>query len=494
MFSRNNYRLGNWISYGSGWIVEEINSQFLNLSSYLPLSGITYIKLPDELKHPIKGLINIKNNDKRCFLWCHARHLNCSGKNLNSITKTDRVIAGSLNYSGVEFPVSKKDYHKISVLNKINLNVFCYEGKVIYPFYLSNKCFNDCLDLLLISNHYVYIKDFNRLIFNKTKCKNKKWFCRSCLQCFSSKKVLIKRGGYCLMINGGQKVKLEKGFISFKNYSKQIPVSFKIYADFECLLKNVYSGINNDRFYYTSKYQDHIPCSFAYKLVCVNDTFSKDVVLYRRKNAVYKFIQCIFKEYNYCKDVMKKHFNNNLVMTAEQNEEFQRSNNYWICGKLIEFDKKLRDHCHISGKYRGPAHWSCNINLKIRKKLPVIFHNLPGYDIHLNFKELSKFFCKISVIPNGLEKYMSFALNNNIVFIDSMLFMNSSLDKLVKNLSNDDFKYLSSVYSGERLELVKKNGIYPYKYFDSFKRFKESKLLSIDCFFSSLKDCGIDEK
>ena len=86
----------------------------------------------------------------------------------------------------------------------------------------------------------------------------------------------------------------------------------------------------------------------------------------------------------------------------------------------------------------------------------MIFHNLRGYDSHLIFKELSKFNCKISVIPNGLEKYMSFTLNNNIVFIDSMLFMNSSLDKLVKNLNSEDFKYLSEEFSGQKLELVKK--------------------------------------
>ena len=91
----------------------------------------------------------------------------------------------------------------------------------------------------------------------------------------------------------------------------------------------------------------------------------------------------------------------------------------------------------------------------------MIFHNLKGYDSHLIFKELCKFNCKISVIPNGLEKYMSFTLNNNIVFIDSMLFMNSSLDKLVKNLSSKDFKCLSKVFIGEKLKLVKQKGIYP---------------------------------
>ena len=140
---------------------------------------------------------------------------------------------------------------------------------------------------------------------------------------------------------------------------------------------------------------------------------------------------------------MKKHFNKNLVMTDEENEEFERSNICCICGKLIDFDEKVRDHCHITGKYRICANWSCNINFKISKNVPVIFHNLKVYGSQLIFKKLSKFNCRVSVIPNGLEKYMSFNLNQNIVFIDSMLFMKSSLDKLVKKLGDEDLKYLS---------------------------------------------------
>ena len=125
------FKLENWISHGSGWIVKEIISQYLNLSPYLPLSGSTFIKLPAELNHPMKGLINIKNNDNKCFLWCHVRHLNCDGIKLYRITKKDKEIADSLNYSGVNFPVSKKDYDKISVMNRINTNVFCYENKIV---------------------------------------------------------------------------------------------------------------------------------------------------------------------------------------------------------------------------------------------------------------------------------------------------------------------------------------------------------------------------
>ena len=150
-------------------------------------------------------------------------------------------------------------------------------------------------------------------------------------------------------------------------------------------------------------------------------------------------------------------------------------------------DNKVRDHCHIRRKYRGAAHWSCNVNFKMTKKVPVIFHNLEGYDSHFIFKELSQFNQKINVIANGLEKYMSFTINRNIVFIDNMQFMKSSLDSLVKNLVDKDFTYFSEEYSSELLRLVKEKGVYPYEYMDSFKRFDEDKLPDKSKFFSSLK-------
>ena len=128
---------------------------------------------------------------------------------------------------------------------------------------------------------------------------------------------------------------------------------------------------------YTEKYQDHIPCSFAYKAVCIDNKFSKDVVLYRGKNAAYKFIEAILGEYDYCRKVIKKHFNKNLVMFVDEEERFQLANSCWICNKLFDIgDEKVRDHCHVTEKYRGTAHFSCNANCKLSKKVPVIFERL----------------------------------------------------------------------------------------------------------------------
>ena len=128
------------------------------------------------------------------------------------------------------------------------------------------------------------------------------------------------------------------------------------------------------------------------------------------------------------------------------------------------------------------------------KKISVIFHNLKGYDdSHLIFFELNKFDAKINVIPNGLEKYMVTFLGKNLVFIDSMQFINSSLDKLVKNLSNEDFEYLVKEFGSENLEMLKQKGACPYEYLNSFKGFNEEKLCAGKYFFSSTKKRKIDE-
>ena len=125
--------------------------------------------------------------------------------------------------------------------------------------------------------------------------------------------------------------------------------------------------------------------------------------------------------------------NENLIRTEKEQQQFQSSNLCWICENLIENDdKKVRDHCHITGKLRGAAHWNNNTNLQLTKKVSVIFHNLRGYDHHLIFYEPKKSDVKIDVIPNRLEKYMAFILNKSLVVIGSMQFMNSSLEKLAR--------------------------------------------------------------
>ena len=137
-FQETLYRIDVWINEGSGLIVKSIESQYIDISTYTPLSGSSYMDLPVELKSPRKGLINIKNKDQKCFLWCHVRHINPSKEHPERILKNNRKVAEKL-----EFPVQEKDFDKIEVKNNICINVFGYENDLVFPIYVSGLKFED---------------------------------------------------------------------------------------------------------------------------------------------------------------------------------------------------------------------------------------------------------------------------------------------------------------------------------------------------------------
>ena len=128
-------------------------------------------------------------------------------------------------------------------------------------------------------------------------------------------------------------------------------------------------------------------------------------------------------------------------MNKKDNEEFENSDKCWISDNdYTDGDVKARDHCRITGQYRGSARRDCNTNVKLNHKIPILFHSLENFDSHLIVQKQGKFSLKINAIPNGMEKYMSFSINNNLSFIDSFQFLSSSLYNLVKNLNTNYFK------------------------------------------------------
>ena len=148
----------------------------------------------------MKGLINLKNKDHKCFMWYHVRLISPTNSRPERINKQDKKNTANLNYSDIMFPLDINDYEKIKERFQMQVNVFGYENKV-YPLYISKESCNQTLNLLLITekdkSHYVFIKDFNRSMYSKTKHKDRKHFCMSCLQKFTSKEVLNNHGKKC---------------------------------------------------------------------------------------------------------------------------------------------------------------------------------------------------------------------------------------------------------------------------------------------------------
>ena len=557
-------KIAIWISEGSGWTIESVDHHYLNVVQYQPLAGSSYIELPEELQNNMKGLINLQNKDQECFRWCHIRHLNPQAKDPQRIKKVDREYIKNLNYSGIEFPVTIKQYNKIEKQNNININVFGYEEELQYPIYISKEKNEDVLNLLLITeekegklpNHYVLIKDFNRFMYNITKHKNKKHFCMHCLQYFTNESILNNHKENCILINGTQGIKMptkKENILKFNGFKKQLPVPFVIYADFEAITEKIDSCQPNDNKSYTEAYQNHQDCGYGYKVVCCyDDKFTKEAVIYRGEKAVYKFLEAMLKEVQYCREVKEKELNKELNMTEDDEEKFKKADKCHICEEKFLFSisnccysckleiceigkkqfskfkqivlnckeckekfemetKKVRDHCHITGKYRGAAHVKCNLNFQITDKIPVIFHNLRGYDSHFIIQEIGEIIKKhpikvegkeeekemnINIIPNNMEKYLSIMLGKHLTFIDSFQFMSSSLDKLVSNLPKDSssFKYTSKRFGeGEKLDLMTRKGVYPYDYMDSFNKFNE-QLPTKEDFFSILNNEHISDE
>ena len=202
-----------------------------------------------------------------------------------------------------------------------------------------------------------------------------------------------------------------------------------------------------------------------------------------------------------------------MIFTKKDKHYYKYADKCWLCDKGFtdEKDWKVRDHCHYTGKYRGAAHNSCNIQFRRPKFTPVIFHNLAGYDAHLFIKNLGVSEGNIDCIPNNEEKYISFTkhvevdrftskgeeketiVKRELRFIDSFKFMNYSLDTLVNNLDEKDFVNTSKFYSKEQMKLLKRKGVYPYEWLDSIDKLNETQLPSKEAFYSKMSGKGISD-
>ena len=340
------------------------------------------------------------------------------------------------------------------------------------------------------------------------KHKGKRYFCKYCCNSFPTGESLRKHIEYCSKHKAVRVKMPKKGtMLSFENHYKKMRVPFVVYADFEAFTESISTCSPNDSSSYTKQYQRHKPCSFSYYIKCFDDeSFPPQLKYYTIKeqdeNVGKIFVENLESDiagiYTRCK------FKKNMRITKKEEGDFQKALVCHICENQLR-DDKVRDHCHLTGRYRGAAHSQCNLNYKLPKFYPVIFHNLSGYDTHMFIKDLAETAGEINCIAKTEEDYISFQktivvdtfvkegkkipVKRNIRFLDSFRFMPSSLSELASNLTRHD--NLSKYFKGEELELVKKKGVYPYDYMDSFGRLDETSLSPIECFYSKLNDTNI---
>ena len=518
----------NFNNRGSGWQFDRVEHLDININPYNPLSASSYIELPGSL-YMKKAIINVKNeNDNECFKWAVTSAVFPAKEHGERLSKQMRKDSEKFVWTGIEFPVSLKQIDKFENQNNYAINVFGYE-KVVYPLRISKKK-DQVINLLLIAdeetNHYCWIKNMSRLLSkNINNHQHKRHFCYRCLNSFPSVKSLEKHKEYC---QNNEAVKIEMPireddegntfpvYIKFNHFHKKMRVPFVVYADFECFTEKIDTCQPEEGKSFTNQYQKHRPSGFSYLIKCFDDDILAPHLRHYTAESPDDNIPRLFIEslesdikeiYNKFKKPKK------MVMTREDRINYKKATHCHICEEEIDKnkDKKVRDHCHLTGKFRGAAHNKCNLKFKIPKFYPVIFHNLSGYDSHLFIKNLGKSEGKIDCIPCNEEKYISFTkeiivdkfineekkeveVKRKIRFIDSFKFMATSLDSLVKNLPKESFNNLSEFYEGDELKLLLRKGVFPYDWFDSFNKLSSTSLPPKEAFHSVLNDSEISEE
>lgn len=458
---------------GSGWTTGEVLEVKLQTSKYSPIKGSSYFPLCKELKNKT-AIVNVQNKDNKCFMWSILAHLHQSSNHPERITQYKEYVT-ELNFKDISFPVQLEDIDKFEEQNKpITVNVYKWEGELKVLRVSENSPTIDIefenlkhIDLLLITDpnnpdhqHYTLIKNMSRLINNVTKNGHKTYFCRRCLKRLNTIQQIAEHKKSCKSTTDVETVKVlpkEGSKVSFKNIHKQFKHPYVVYADFECLLFKEPGVTTNQTF----TIQKHEPCSYGY-IVVRSDGNVKDPVIYRGENAAKHFLQ----EMNTLYEELVKNLKNpkDMILTDQDKKDFKYATKCHICEKCFnDGEKKVRDHDHITGQYRGAAHNKCNLDYAIKiinYKLPIFFHNLKGYDSHIIMQAVSEEYKKIFLIAETDEKYKTFTLNN-LSFYDSMQHLLSSLSSLA--LSLNEYPITSKYFKDP--SLIRK-GVYPYEYMD----------------------------
>ena len=507
---------------GSGWVFVEIENLTLHTSIWNPINAGSYIDLPKELKNR-KAIINMKNEDDKCFMWSVLRALNPKDVHPERIDEDLKSKEDTLNMEGINYPVDFRGIDRFEKQNpEISISLLGYnKDEKVYPLKLSKYTGSKHdITLLLIkdedNSHYCLVKNISALLSSQiNNHKSKREYCLNCFNSFDNLESLNNHKEYCYN-NECVKISMPpKGSYLYFNkivHSEKAP--FAIYADFESLIKPLDVCDPDPNHSYTKKYQKHEPISFCYYIKSFNESVYKSRLRSYIKSkeedpdAMDTFINWLESDVKEIANLENK----DMIFTEEDKQKFINTSDCWICGEHLGNDR-VRDHCHYTGRYRGAAHNSCNLKYRKPNNISVFFHNLTGYDSHLFIKKLGTPDKKenIDCIPNNEEKYISFSKTIKtgkytnkkgeekdkffkIIFKDSLKFMSSSLEALVNNLPKDGFKNLDKYYIPEQVKLIKQKGFYPYEYMDKVEKFKDPTPPPREAFYSKLSGRGISEK
>ena len=513
--------LFSFTAHGSGWALEKINHLDVKMAKFRPVRGSSYIALPGELQG-LRSLLNIRNQyDNRCFLYCFtaAYHLHYGPplKPDTWRTVTSPTLYSSNNPSArqaegsYEMPMGFRDLPNFEKENSVQVNVFRYEKKQLFPLRVSQRSDIDFrMDLLLLQDdnvyHYVLIKNLLNLVnhIKQRRPRTSDIICRNCFHVCT----LINFDKHMATCLKNEPAVIEmpsenKNKVYFKNFRACVKAPVVIYFDLESLIVPVNRDqTSTDK---TRVLEKHEPCGFCFAIIEQGSLQPTHLSIDRSESCMKKLaqrLQAVAKEI-YHKKQSHRVFQGPPPYGSDQATEC------WICSSAFVDGTKVLDHCHYSGIFLGYAHNQCSLKRRTINYVPVIAHNSSNYDIHHLCKNLHEFDseCKIEIIPLTDEKYVTLSIgvkvnsftdkrgvSKNVYeylrFIDSYRFLPSSLDKLVSYLPSESFKILDNYfneYQPFEQELLHQKGHYPYNYFNSFNKFAESELPPKNFWTNSLR-------
>ncbi|XP_076673015.1 uncharacterized protein LOC143371588 [Andrena cerasifolii] len=411
----------------SGWALSQILNLIVNVNKYNPLRAGCHFKLPRKILMK-KATISVRSEDNACFAWAVVATLHPAERNPHRPSSYPHYTL-MLNLQGIEFPMSAKQIVKFEGLNDISINVYSFEvkkktekGLTIFPLHLTSHKRDRQANLLYMpeqgdSNvgHFVLMKILSRLVsMQLRKNKAKKFICDRCLHYFGSAEKLEAHTVDCREMNDCAILlpSQDNNLLSFDGHGRKERLPFVVYADLECILEKTEDVQKDAGEHKLCMYQKHKVHSIGYYIHCSYDASLSAYRYHRDVDCVSWFV----KELKNFADFAKPILANNVPMeklTKDQWRAFHSAKHCHICEKPFEADdKRVRDHCHLSGRFRGPAHSKCNLNYKNSFYIPIVFHNLSGYDSHFIIEEIATAFeGSVDVLPITKEKYISFTKN-----------------------------------------------------------------------------------
>ena len=409
----------------SGWRFDKLYSMTICFYKTIEMNGSNYVKIPLRSN----AILNIENNDKYCFFWSILASLYPCNNNHPNRVSNYRQYFNELKFQGFDFSRGFKciDVHKFNKINNLSVNIFelvlyqeqnQWKHKII-PIEISKNNSDRVIDLAIYKNHYVLNKKLDVFLGDH----NKKFICRRCLSSYTSEYMLIKHKQKCGDDNITAIKTSNESHLFWKKHFHKNPLYFRIYADFEADNEKDSLCIGNK----TTKIYKQNPVLNGYHIVSeLGGVLKSD---YYQSPLGYDNVDWFVNEVIKLENKMTFYFKNtnkDIIMTQEDEEDYKDNNICRFCEKKI-ITYKARDHCHLTGSYRGPAHSICNNNVTQKQSnfIPFIFHNYSNYDCHMFFKKLvdkKNDKVKFDIIPKTNEEYISVTYGC-IRFIESYRFL-----------------------------------------------------------------------